>query len=269
MPVPSSTDPPSPESPLVLDASARLHVTGTGAPLIYVPGLDGTGLLFYRQIRALMHRYRVITYRLRDAAPDMDALVADLLGHLDRAVPDHTPVVMVGESFGGALAMSFALAHPDRVAQLVILNSFTRITPHAKLYAALAAMRLVPWRTMQWVRGLTAARLHSAHTHADEVARFLLLTRGTTREGYRNRLRILTRYDIRPRLPHLQVPTLYLAADQDHLIPSVREARDMVARAPRATMKVLAGHGHACFLAPDLDLDYLLQEWASVAPDRP
>lgn len=250
-----------------LDAAARLHATGIGAPLIYVPGLDGTGLLFYRQIRLLRHRFRVFTYRLRDEAESMDALVADLVHHLDVAVPDGSPVVMVGESFGGALAMSFAIAHPERVRELVILNSFTRITPRAKLHAALGAMRLVPWRTMQWVRTLTASRLHSAHTHAEEIERFLLLTRGTTREGYRNRLRILTRYDLRAELHRLTVPTLYLAADEDHLIPSVREARYMAARVPRATLRILEGHGHGCFLAPDMDLDHLLHEWSSAHTD--
>lgn len=251
------------EATTELDAAARLHAIGTGTPLIYVPGLDGTGLLFYRQIRLLKHRFRVFTYRLRDEASSMDALVADLAHHLDVAVPDGRPVVMVGESFGGALAMSFAIAHPARVRELVILNSFTRITPRAKLYAALGAMRLVPWRTMQWVRTLTASRLHSAHTHAEEIARFLLLTRGTTRDGYRNRLRILTRYDLRRELHRLTVPTLYLAADQDHLIPSVPEARHMAGCVPHSTLRILEGHGHGCFLAPDLDLDQLLREWSS------
>ena len=258
-----ATDAPTPADP------AQLHVTGSGAPLIFVPGLDGTGLLFYRQTRNLMHRFRIITFRLRDDAPDMATLVADLVRHLDRVVPDGAPVVMVGESFGGALAMSFAAAHPERVRELVILNSFTRITPRAKLFLALAAMRLVPWGTMQWVRRLTAWRLHSAHTHREEIDRFLLLTRGTTRDGYRNRLRILTRYDIRPALPQLRMPTLYLAADEDHLIASVHEARVMAARVPGATLRILRGHGHCAFLAPDIDLDQLLHEWASTRSDTP
>lgn len=265
----SSTGAPPDGAPLEAPAlsepadPARLAVTGDGPPLIYVPGLDGTGLLFYRQIRHLRHRFRVITYRLRDAAPDMETLVADLVGHLDRMVPDGTPVVMVGESFGGALAMRFALAHPGRVRELVILNSFTRITPRAKLFVALAGLRLVPWGTMQWVRQLTAARLHSAHTHRDEIRQFLLLTRATTREGYRNRLRILTRHDLRETVAQLRVPTLFLAADDDQLIPAVPEARYMAARAPGATLRILEGHGHCSFLAPDLDLDQLLHDWAS------
>jgi 3-oxoadipate enol-lactonase len=240
---------------------ARLHVQGEGPPLLYVPGLDGTGLLFYRQLRVLSHRFRVITYRLRDEAESMDTLVADIAQHLDRVVPDGEPAVVVGESFGGALAMSFALAHPERVRQLVILNSFSRITPTLKLHVAIASMSMMPWRTMQIVRRLTAWRLHSPHTHRDEIRRFLMLTAATTRLGYLNRLRILTRYDLRTRLQDLRVPTLFLAADQDHLIPSVRQATYMAARVPHATLRVLEGHGHGCFLAPDMDLNLLLQEW--------
>lgn len=245
---------------------ARLHVQGEGPPLIYVPGLDGTGLLFYRQARLLSHRFRVITYRLRDDAREMDTLVGDIVSHLARAVPDHTPAVVVGESFGGALATNFALAHPDKVRRLVILNSFSRITPSIKLPVAIAGLSLVPWATMQFVRGLTAARLHSKHTHADEIKQFLRLTSATTKHGYLNRLRILRRHDLRNRLHALRVPTLYLAADEDHLIPSVREARLMSSLAPCATMYTLAGHGHGCFLAPDLDLNAILHRWEAALP---
>jgi pimeloyl-ACP methyl ester carboxylesterase len=143
----------------------------------------------------------------------------------------------------------------------VILNSFSRITPNIKLHLAIAGISVMPWRTMQIVRRLTAWRLHSAHTHDDEIQRFLKLTEATTREGYLNRLRILTQYDIRQRLADLQPPTLFLAADEDHLIPSVTQARFMVSRVPRATMRILNGHGHGCFLAPDLDLNALLLQW--------
>jgi hypothetical protein len=35
----------------------------------------------------------------------------------------------------------------------------------------------------------------------------------------------------------------------------------MSSRAPQATMRILEGHGHGCFLAPDLDLDQILRGW--------
>lgn len=233
---------------------------GSGPPLLYVPGLDGTGLLFYRQVRALQHRFAVITPRLRDEAHDMATLVADLAHHLD-TVADSEAAVLVGESFGGALAMSFALAHPARVRALVVLNSFPRVPNRLALQAARLATGIVPWGIMPLVRRLTAFRLHSAHTHVDEVRRFLALTGGTTRAGYRNRLRMLAGYDLRPRLPELAVPTLFLAADRDQLLPSLREARAMAAAVPGAALRVLEGHGHSCFLSDAVDLDTILRSW--------
>lgn len=88
-----------------------------------------------------------------------------------------------------------------------------------------------------------------------------MLTRATTRLGYINRLRILTHYDLRQQLKEIRVPTLFLAADEDHLIPSVEQATFMSAQVPGSTMRVLHGHGHGCFLASDLDLDQILKEW--------
>lgn len=247
---------------------ARLLVMGDGPPLVYVPGMDGTGLLFYRQAPALSRRFRVASYRLRDEATTMDTLVADLHAVVRAVVraaapdgaQDGAPAVLVGESFGGALAMSYALAHPERVRALVVLNSFPYFSPQHRLQLAIAGTRLMPWGAMRVVRRLTAFRLHSAHTHRTEIRQFLRLTARTTRHGYVNRLRILRTYDVRERLRALHVPTLYLAADQDHLIPSVSQAAIMAARAPAARMHVLAGHGHCSFLAPDVDLDAILRE---------
>ena len=236
-------------------------------PLIYVPGMDGTGLLFYRQVPSLSRSWHVTTTPLRDAAQSMDELVHDLLHTVVAASPGGQRVVLVGESFGGALAMSFALAHPERVRALVILNSFPYFAPQGRLRLAIAAIRAMPWGAMKLVRRFTAWRLHSRHTHAEEMRRFLQLTGTTRREGYLNRLRILTAYDIRDRLPGLTVPTLLLAADQDHLIPSIEQARLMAARIPDASIHVLEGHGHSCFLARSLDLRRILEGWPPTSGD--
>lgn len=236
-----------------------LSVTGDGPPVLLLPGLDGTGLLFYRQVPSLATRYRVSTLRLPDDARSMD----DLVAHVDAAIDVlGAPVTLVGESFGGALALSYAVAHPGRVARLVILNSFPYFGPQARLLLGYHALRATPWGMMRLVRQLTARRLHSRHTGRDEIRRFHALMRATTRNGYLSRLSILRRYDLRGQLPALRVPTLLLAADEDHLVPSVAQARLMAALLPSATVRVLEGHGHICLIAPDLDLGALIDEWS-------
>lgn len=239
----------------------QLAVTGEGPPLVFVPGMDGTGRLFHRQVPLLARRFRVGTYALRDEADRMEVLVGDLLGVVRTLSPDARPAVVIGESFGGAVAMSFALTHPDLVRALVVVNSFPRFLPQSSLWLAITALRLVPWETMPLVRRLTAFRLHSCHTHRAEIHRFLEVTRQTRRDGYLSRLRILRRYDVRERLGALAMPTLFLASELDHLVPAVREGRYMAERVPGAVLRVLRGHGHICMIAPDLDLERVLHEW--------
>lgn len=244
-----------------LDYDPRLAIVGTGDPVVLVPGLDGTGLLFYRQIPLLSRTFRVASYALRDTAVTMEPLVDDLRRIVDALAPGNEPVTVIGESFGGALAMSFALAAPERVARLVVLNSFPHFTPHIRLYAAICGLRVMPWGAMGVFRRLTASRLHSRHTHRREIERFMQLTATVSREGYMNRLRILTQYDLRERLHEMRPPTLFLAAELDRLVPSVAQARFMADRVPGAAMRVLAGHGHICLIAPDVDLQQILSEW--------
>lgn len=223
--------------------------------------MDGTGRLFYRQVPLLATRYRVATYRLRDDASDMATLTDDLARVATSVVTADRRVVVVGESFGGAIALSFALAHPGLVAALVVLNSFPRFLPQGRLKLAIRALQLMPWEAMPIVRRLTAFRLHSRYTHRVEIRRFLELTRGTSRDGYIARLEILRSYNVRDRLGELRMPVLFLASERDHLVPAVREARYMAERVPGATLRVLPGHGHICLIAPNLDLERLLHEW--------
>lgn len=238
-----------------------LELTGSGPGLVLVPGIAGSDRLFYSQVPGLAREHRVATYALRDSAVSMAQLVDDLAAVVMQTDPSDRRATIVGESFGGALALSFALARPDLVRELVILNSFPCFLPQFRLHLAIAGLQVMPWGAMPLVRRLTASRLHSRHTHKAEVARFLELTRDLSREGYIGRLRILTSYDARPRLGEIKAPTLLLAAEEDHLVPSVQQARFMGERIPGATVRVLDGHGHICLIAPDLSLAELLREW--------
>jgi pimeloyl-ACP methyl ester carboxylesterase len=250
---------------MIDEYNVSLSIAGAGDTVVLVPGMDGTGLLFYRQVPLLARSYRVVTYALRDAAATMDVLVADLARVIDTVAPRERRAIIVGESFGGALALSFALARPELVSRLVVLNSFPYFAPQLRLRLAALGLRAVPWGAMGLVRRLTAFRLHSRHTHREEIHRFMQLTARASRAGYMNRLKLLRDYDVRHRLHELHRPTLFLAADRDHLVPSVEQARYMADRVPGSLLRVLEGHGHICLIAPDIDLEALLNEWRVAA----
>jgi 3-oxoadipate enol-lactonase len=243
------------------DYDPRVSIHGEGRAVVLVPGMNGTADLFYRQVPCLQRSYRVATYSLRDDADSLDALAADLAHTVDAVAPVERRAIIVGESFGGAVALTCALTHPERVAALVILNSFPHFAPQIRLRLAIAGLTVFPWSAMPLVRHLTAFRLHSRHTHRTEVKQFIERTAHATRDGYLNRLKLLRRFDVRDRLHDIRQPALFLAAEHDHLVPAVAQARYMADRVPSSVMRILRGHGHICLIAPDVDLAEILHEW--------
>ncbi len=234
-------------------------------PILLVPGLDGTALLFYRQQPLLARAFDVIAFPLPDD-PDisMEGLIEDLHS-LIKEVSD-AGVILVGESFGGALSLSTALAHPEDIRGLVIVNSFPWLARRAQIRAAPWAMRLIPWAAMPAVRSFTESRLHSHHTLPEDLAEFHQRARAIGRKGYIRRLELLRHYDIRDRLGSVAPPTLYLAGDEDRLLPSEHWARYMAERTPRSDLTILEGYGHICLINHDLDLlDHIAPWWARVA----
>lgn len=225
----------------------------TAPTIVLVPGLDGTGLLFFRQIPPLAERFNVVVVPLPDdSGATMEDLVADVRRRIEEVAPGGA--LLFGESFGGALAMSLALAHPECVSGLVILNSFSYIRDRVRLRLGPLLLRTFPWAAMPLVRRFTQSRLHSPHAKPEDLREFHERARQIARPGYIRRLEILWTYDIRERMAGIQAPTLFLAGDRDRLLPSVEEARFMAARTPNASLRVLEGYGHICLIDRDLNL---------------
>ncbi|HMS88828.1 MAG TPA: alpha/beta hydrolase, partial [Acidimicrobiales bacterium] len=118
---------------------------------------------------ALARRYRALRYDLRcygksDPVPGDFSHLADLVALLDYVGFD-APVVLIGCSMGGVLAMDFALEHPARAKALVMVGSFPSglwlETPdHPKEAEAAAEARAAQYRASALVAG--PAR-HSSH----------------------------------------------------------------------------------------------------------
>src|SRR5687768_14064689 len=91
--------------------------------LIYLPGMEGTGKLFYRQEPLLSPHYTIVALPSRCDPPfDYDQLTSDVLKAIEETGANKA--IIVAESFGGTVALQFALQHQDRVERLVLINTF-------------------------------------------------------------------------------------------------------------------------------------------------
>jgi pimeloyl-ACP methyl ester carboxylesterase len=238
----------------------RYRVEGSGPLLIYVAGLDGTGELLFKQASGLACSHRVVTFRSRedgrftyeDLADDVAAIIHDL---------GEQQAIILGESFGGTVALSFALRYPDMVERLVVVNSFPRfrkrltISLGVRLASGWLFRLLWPVRRAASVVGL----LIDGVSHEDR-RRFWSAIRTVGGEAYARRLQLIAELDLEPRLPEIHTATLFIAGDRDLLISSVKEARAMAARMQNARVRVIEGAGHACLMGSRARLDELLAE---------
>ncbi|MDB5792765.1 MAG: alpha/beta hydrolase [Massilia sp.] len=120
---------------------ARLHVreSGNGPPILLLHGLGGQSAHFdYGVFEQLAHSHRVVAvdrpgsgYSRRDAgsAPDVStqaAALAALIEQLGLGRP-----LVAGHSLGGAIALTLALEHPDKVGALALVAPLTHVQANA------------------------------------------------------------------------------------------------------------------------------------------
>jgi pimeloyl-ACP methyl ester carboxylesterase len=203
------------------------------APLLLTHGFSASSAMWQPNVAALAAARPVITWDLRghgrsDAGDDLaryshEACVADMTALLDAC--GVARVVAGGLSLGGFLSLEFCLAHPDRVAGLVLCDT----GPGYRRDEA----------RQQWNDQAIAL---AERFERDSARGLALAARG-----------ILTQRDARviDALPAITIPALVLvgARDTDYL----GAAKYMAGRLPRAVRAVIPDAGHASNVdQPDL-----------------
>lgn len=244
-----------------------LHSERDDLPLLVkICGLDGSGELFYKQIPSLTKSYRVVTFPLRNDPAATYALLADDVAAIIKAIGERKTVV-IGESFGGGIAFTFALRYPQMLERLVIINSFAyyrrrlRIRVAAKLAAILPKNLIVPFRLLSAGLGLLVDGVQG-----HDRKRILQVLQSVEMRGYARRLQLISEVNLLDRLSEIQAPTLLIGTPRDLLVPSVKEAHDMAVRMPNATVKIIGKAGHSLLLRDDVRLSEILAEWYALYP---
>ena len=102
---------------------------GDGPPMVLLHSSGEFAALWMRVIPDLVTTHRVVApdlpghgaSRMADGQPNLDRMVAWLGALIEHTCP--SPPALVGHGLGGAIAARFAIAHPDRLSRLVLVDA--------------------------------------------------------------------------------------------------------------------------------------------------
>lgn len=108
---------------------ARIHyeTAGAGTPFVMIHAGVADCRQWDNEFGYFAEKYRVVRYDMRgygrsEPVEGDFSHLEDLLSLLDR-LDNHEPMILMGCSMGGSLAMDFALAHPSRTKALIMVDS--------------------------------------------------------------------------------------------------------------------------------------------------
>lgn len=243
---------------------------GQGLPLVFVHGFPLSRNCWQPQLDDLGSSSRIIAPDLpgfggRPAASGvatMDSFADDIESLL--AELDTGPVVLVGHSMGGYVALAFARRHPEMLRGLVLVG--TRSGPDSADAAAgrRATAEKVRDSGIEVVVNAMAPKLLSPVNRSSEseaaIREFMM---SASREGVIGALHgMAERPDSTPGLSKVSVPTLVVTGADDEVIPPA-ESTALAAAIPGSRLQVIPDAGHMVAWEQPAAFSKALGDWLS------
>ena len=251
-----------------------LHVEQYGPadapPLIFSPGLGGSGSYWAPQIAAFARDHRVILYDHRGTArsdralPDasVEAMGDDIAALMDGLGIGRASIV--GHAAGGVAGLALALRAPQRVEKLVVVNGWAKADPHFLRCFETRLALLHGSGVEAYVRAqplfLYPAPWISAHLDrldAEAAHQIASFPGAATAE---RRIAALGAFYVADRLGTIASPVLVMAAEDDMLVPWPAGERLAAGIAGAEFVRMPRG-GHACNVTEPAAFDALVLDF--------
>jgi len=248
---------------------SALHIEsqGQGPVLLLLHGWAMHGGIFAPLVEALAGRFTVLTVDLpghghsrASTLPLVAETLADVLAAQLEAREPEAPAaaraLVAGWSLGGLVALALAARHPQRVRGLVMLAASPRFVAAAdwpmgmdpEVFASFGADldRDLPGTLDRFL--MLGAQGSARSREALHFLRDAVHDRGRpTPEALHAGLALLRSADLRPCLPGLAVPSLWIAGRRDRLVGS-QAVQTAAALVPDSRLVMFERAGHAPFL---------------------
>lgn len=254
-----------------------VHVQGQGAPLLMIHGWAMNAAVMAVFAQALSADFEVKTVDLpghgssEDGAPwVLDAVVAQLASQIDR------PVICLGWSLGGMLALRLAARYPEKVQRLVLLSSSPRFVtaddwPEAQSQSIFDQFADELQQDVQ--TALLRFLLLQSHGLKQLKQTVTGLKQGLEQGGQArlpgllSGLDVLRNEDVRNDLQQLACPVLLLLGEKDQLIP-VGMLQHALALKPDLQYLVINGAAHQPFLTHREQTRMAVLDFCGMGPDE-
>jgi len=241
----------------IKNAKLYYELSGVGQPLVLIHAGVADNRQWNNEFAHFAQEYRVLRYDLRGYGKSLPVdgeftHLGDLTALLDQ-LRINQPLILVGCSMGGGLALDFALAHPSRVRALVMVGSGPSgldldVPPHPKEEDAEKAYQagdldlLAKLETQIWFDGMgrTAQQVNQPMRSLALEMNRLALSHEAEQLGKR-----LPNTDTpaAQRLDDLKIPLLVIVGEHD--IPYMQAAADyMLSNIPSVRKVILEDAAH-------------------------
>jgi pimeloyl-ACP methyl ester carboxylesterase len=233
---------------------------GKGLPLLFLHGIPLAMLTWRFNRKPLASAHRFIAVDMKGygmSAKPMDGYTlqdhADVIAELIEAL-DLTGVTLVGNSYGGAVAITLALSHPESIDRLVLINTggFPSSSHEKEINMRIRIIRIFArllFDSGTIGRMLFASRLRQAYAQKQLITSdlidsyYALFRRGSGERALIETLRCFDEAALAQRIPDISQRTLIIWGAKDHIHP-VSNASLFLDAIKNARLEILEGCGH-------------------------
>ncbi|XP_065019536.1 phytyl ester synthase 2, chloroplastic-like isoform X4 [Musa acuminata AAA Group] len=245
-----------------LECGAR----GTDSPLLlYLPGIDGTGLGLIRHHHRLGKIFDIWCLHI----PVMDRTSFEgLVEYVERTINSeksyslNKPIYLVGESIGACLALAVAARNPDFDLVMILANPATSFSK-SQLQSVSTFLGILPEPLhvtipyfVNFITGYHLTFRDLPDNFNDMLADLSFLVDILPKESFVWKLDLLksAALFVNSRLHVVKAQILILASGRDQLLPSHEEAERICSNLPNCRIRHFKESGHTMFLESGIDL---------------
>ncbi len=255
----------------------RYEIRGDpGCALVtFANGLTQNANLWTNYAQQLTQRgWRVLAYDMLGQGESSKPVLGTAFGdHADllAALLDHVQAPtthLAGISFGGVVALDFAIRHGQRLSSLVVMSAFAELTPQLELlgqvlYQGLTEVGLPYLQSLLYPMNMSSAWLAANRERIPEMKRAGYV--GNDLYALQNLMESFVAFTpLTPRLAQVRCPVLVMNGEYDFFTP--RECHELMRRELPNCRLLLIQHAYHAFTLelPDVTLRQIQEFLASV-----